>query len=890
MASLRAGDKIGKYELLHPIGEGGMGEVWVGRLRSLGGFESYVAVKVIHGRFAREKRFRDMFLDEARVSAVISHPNVVSTQDVAVEGEMLYQVMEYVDGDSLSSLESGIAERGERMPLPVALRIAAEVCSGLHAAHEVCLPDGRHAGIVHRDVSPQNILLGANGAVKLIDFGVALMQDRLAEDSQGSLKGKLRYMPQEQAKGDKVDRRADIYAMGAVLYEMISGQLPYDDRTEALYFRSIIQGDAPRPLPEDLPEDVRALVLKAMAVERDDRYATAEQMAEELFSMLRKRPANIASFVEIHLSPHAQRRRQVVRSSAAGARGETNPHHTANPLTLADEPPAVSVPHAPDLGREVSLSLGGAHDAYGGAYVPPPHAPTAPSAGPTQGSAFPEVPSLDLDRGARKAPSVRIEAARVAEAPALSPSAASVALPRPSSAASTASSPSSKRMPAQPPARVTTMMEPTPVRVPAVTGTHERGLPGLPSREDEASKKASRAVGRALGIVAFVALVVVALVVSLPFVAKRKVVLAARERGIELEIARVGVGFSGIELDDVKATGRGLPIKTATATSVKIGSDGALTIQGLEGAAEGLATDMPAALAELSGAKGAFTIDVTGAELVWTGLAGNGTKAELHELRFAFARDEGASELHAVTAYAPDVTFESPLGRAGPFTLNVDESEGRKRARLVFEARKAEGPNLFVIFGGATSPTHITLRVPRTKLSALHVPPSYLGLGASDDPELDVLGNVAYEPDGRIKGEIKASIGGLAFAQSRAKSPLDLEMTVFAEPGKPVEVTRGVASYGPLTADFGGLVARDPLGGELRFVSKALPCSYFVGTEAKKSFGLVGQLAVDLFGRAVKVTGAVNLRGTYTFALAHPETNKLKLDVRDTCGVALFGN
>jgi serine/threonine protein kinase len=246
MATLRAGDKVGKYELLHPVGEGGMGEVWVGRLRSIGGFESYVAIKVIHGRFALDKRFRDMFLDEARVSAVISHPNVVATYDLAVEGEMLYQVLEYVDGDSLAGIQAAMEERQEKMPLPVALRIGADVCAGLHAAHELTFPDGRQANIVHRDVSPQNVLLGVNGAVKLIDFGVALMQDRLAQDSQGTLKGKLRYMPPEQARGEKVDRRADVYAVGAVLYEMISGRLPFDDRTEALYFRALIQGDPPR--------------------------------------------------------------------------------------------------------------------------------------------------------------------------------------------------------------------------------------------------------------------------------------------------------------------------------------------------------------------------------------------------------------------------------------------------------------------------------------------------------------------------------------------------------------------------------------------------------------------------------------------------------------------
>ncbi len=913
MATLRAGEKIGKYELLHPIGEGGMGEVWVGRLRSLGGFESYVAVKVIHGRFGQEKRFRDMFLDEARVSALISHPNVVSTQDLAVSGEMLYQVMEYVDGDSLASLQSDMAERGERMPLPVALRIAAEVCSGLHAAHELALPDGRHACIVHRDVSPQNVLLGANGAVKLIDFGVALMQGRLAEDSQGSLKGKLRYMPPEQAKGEKVDRRADIYAIGAVLYEMVAGRLPFDDRTEALYFRSLIQGDPPEPLPEDVPAEVRAVVSKAMAVDPQDRFATADQMAEELFSILRKRPANIASFVEIHLSPRAHRRREVVRGSA-GKGGETDPSVPVNPVTEADhavgpsglvrtapptsiEPASSATPAhiGPDLLREVSLSVASPSDgAFGDTALLGSGAAMSRSHGLTRESqglgGFPEVPSLDLDRPGKKSAAMPAAPATGALSKGVSPEAASVSVARPVIASA-----SSVRVPAQPPAKTTTLMDPTPRRVQSVTGTHERGslLGGdFASRrsDQEAAAKGGRAVRRALAVVGTVALLVVAVVFSLPILAKRKIILAASERGLELEIARVEVGLSGVDLFDVHAKGPGLPLKAATLTSVKIATNGKVTVRGAEVAVEGPMADLPAALAKLSAGKGSFELDVTEAHVTWTLPLGHDSAFEAKDLRLAFSREEGADGIANVTAYAPDLVVSTARGNAGPFTLNIDESEGRKRVRIVFEARKADGPNVFFIFGGGSSPTHVTLRVPKTKLSALHVPPAYLGLGAGADPELDVLAVVTIEPDGRLKGDGKASISGITIAGSRTKTPLDLEFAIFAEPNKPFEVTKGVASYGPITADFGGLVGRDPVAGDLRFVSKALPCSYFVGAEAKKSLGVVGALAVELFGRAIRVTGAVNVRGTYSFALADLAAARLKLDVRDTCGVVLFPN
>jgi len=919
MSTLRAGDKIGKYELLHPIGEGGMGEVWVGRLRSLGGFESYVAIKVIHGRFAQEKRFRDMFLDEARVSAVISHPNVVSTQDLGVEGEMLYQVMEYVDGDSLAAIQSDMEERAERMPLPVALRIAADVCSGLHAAHELLLPDGRHAEIVHRDVSPQNVLLGGNGAVKLIDFGVALMQDRLAEDSQGTLKGKLRYMPPEQAKGEKVDRRADIYSIGAVLYEMVSGHLPFDDRTEALYFRSVIQGDPPAPLPEDVPDDVRELVLKAMAVERENRFPTAEQMAEELFAILRKRPANVASFVEIHLSSRARKRREVVRSSATNVRtqdilsvrvagepsssqgnapnvntadilsvrraGDVSVVSAANAAPATEKQRIVVTPPSPSTFAEGGVPHGQKTDVFGDT-VPPPPPPDATARSRGVESALPEVPSLDLDldRGSNRGPAPK--------KPALAPSSRTA----PSQSAPSAP-PAHQGAPAAAPptSRTTTLLQPEArsARAPTITGTHDRGAAvaeAIRAEDDAATAKANRIVRRAFAIVGLVAAVVVVVVLSLPTLAKRKIVQAAAERGLELEIPRTGVGFSGVELFDVRATGPGLPLKTATFASVKVSFGGKVSVRGVESVLEGPATELPAALTKLASGTGAFELDVSEGRITWNAPLGKGTVVEAKDVRLAFAREEGESDIANVTAYLSDIFVTTPRGKAGPFSLNVDESEGRKRARFVFEPRNVDGPNVFVIFGGATAPTHVTVRIPKSKLSLLHVPPSYLGLRPADDPELDALVSVAIEPAGPLKGDGKVAISNFAFGGSPTPTPLELEFALAGVPNKPIEIAKGTATYGPITADFGGLVDRDPVKGDIRFVSKSLPCSYFVGAQAKKSLGVVGALALDLFGKAIRVTGAVNVRGSYSFALSDMDASKLKFEVRDTCGVALFPN
>lgn len=906
MTTLRVGDKIGKYELLHLIGEGGMGEVWVGRLRSLGGFESYVAVKVIHGRFAQEKRFRDMFLDEARVSALISHPNVVSTQDLAVEGEMLYQVMEYVDGDSLASLQSDMEERGERMPLPVALRIAAEVCNGMHAAHELATADGRPRGIVHRDVSPQNILLGSNGAVKLIDFGVALMQDRLTEDSQGSLKGKLRYMPQEQAKGEKVDRRADIYSLGAVLYEMVSGKLPFDDRTEALYFRALIQGDPPAPLPEDVPEDVAHVITKAMAVDREQRYATADAMSEDLLAILRKRPANIASFVEIHMSSGARKRREVVRESSA--RGEhgldsnvaTDLHPSGMRIDFSQEnAPTAPSARGPDVNRDIVLSMPHGYavgPASLGVSVTFEHGATTPSAlgePVAQRAPLPEIPSLELDRSPRRSP-MAIPAtapsgfAPSPVAPVPPPVGSNPNLPVQSrgSQSAMATMPAAGSVPAMPvaaPAKHTTLLEPT-RQTQGVTGMRERHV------ELADDDKGKRALGRAVAFVGVFAFLIVGFLFALPIVAKRRVIKAAEARGITLEIEKASVGTTGIELSDMHATGPGIPLKTATIEYGRISYGGHATFRGIDATLDGRIEDLPQALATLARpGQSDLELDATEVKLAWKEPLGKDTSFEAKDARFGFETTTEAPDVQRLTAFVPEFSVRTHLGKAGPFSVNVDEAESSKRVRLVFDTARVDGPSVFVVFGGTSGPSHVNVRIQKSKLSTLHIPAAYFGLQPSEDPEIDLASTLAVETNGKVRGDVRANVSGLAFGGSRTKTPVDVELTLLGEPGKPVEIVKGVGSYGPLTTDVSGSITRDPIASELHFVSKPLPCSYFVGAEAKRSLGVLGTLALDLFGKAIHTTGVVNLKGTYTFDLRQLEKAKLKVDVHDTCGVSLFG-
>src|SRR5580700_11191148 len=223
---------VGRYALHHEIASGGMATVHIGRLLGPVGFARTVAIKRLHPHLARNPEFVAMFLDEARLAARIRHPNVVSTLDVvATEGE-LFVVMEYVPGDSLARLLFAAKERSERVPLSVAASIMVDMLHGLHAAHEASDERGQPLNLVHRDVSPHNVLVGTDGAAHLIDFGVAKATGRAQVTREGQLKGKLAYMAPEQLGGSPVDRRADVFGASVVLWEMLTGQRLFDGADE----------------------------------------------------------------------------------------------------------------------------------------------------------------------------------------------------------------------------------------------------------------------------------------------------------------------------------------------------------------------------------------------------------------------------------------------------------------------------------------------------------------------------------------------------------------------------------------------------------------------------------------------------------------------------------
>jgi serine/threonine-protein kinase len=279
---------IGRYAIFGKIASGGMASVHFGRLYGGAGFSRTVAIKRLHPHLAEDPEFVSTMIDEARLAARIHHPNVVPTLDVvAADGEVLV-VMEYVRGESLSRLLKIEAGNGRRVPLPIVSAIVTGALHGLHAAHEAKSDRGAPLGIVHRDVSPQNVLVGVDGMARVIDFGVAKAAGRLQTTREGVVKGKMAYMAPEQVASGEVTRSADLYAMGVLLWETLTGKRLFQAESEAALVAVVLGGAKAPPSihAPDVSPELDALVMKALAPDPDLRFQSAADMAATLASLV----------------------------------------------------------------------------------------------------------------------------------------------------------------------------------------------------------------------------------------------------------------------------------------------------------------------------------------------------------------------------------------------------------------------------------------------------------------------------------------------------------------------------------------------------------------------------------------------------------------------------
>jgi serine/threonine-protein kinase len=274
---------LGRYTLHAELASGGMATVYIGRLNGPVGFGRTVAIKRLHPHYAKDLEFVKMFLDEARLAARIQHPNVVPTLDVVAEDGELFLVLDFVKGESVSALFRAANAEGKKLPVDISSAIAVGALRGLDAAHEAKDERGEPLNIVHRDISPQNIIVGADGVARLIDFGVAKARARLSTTRDGALKGKIPYMAPEQLDG-KTSRRTDVYSIGVVLWELLAGRRLFQADTEMQVMTLVVRGeiDPPSAFNEAVPAELDRICARALALHPDERYATAHEMAKDI--------------------------------------------------------------------------------------------------------------------------------------------------------------------------------------------------------------------------------------------------------------------------------------------------------------------------------------------------------------------------------------------------------------------------------------------------------------------------------------------------------------------------------------------------------------------------------------------------------------------------------
>lgn len=283
-SELRPRRRVGRFELFSEIASGGMATVHLGRLIGASDFSRIVAIKRLHPQYAKNPEFVQQFLDEARIVARIRHPSVLPTLDLIEEEGELFIVMEFVEGDTLVNLMRAGRKRGDRVPLGVGLRIMCGALHGLHAAHEARNEDGEPMGIVHRDVSPDNIMVGTDGFARVLDFGIARALGVHSQTQDGVVKGKLPYMSPEQVLGDPITRATDVFAASAVLWQVLTGRRLFKGKHVGEYAQKILNQPIPPPskVLGVLPKKLDMLVLRGLKRDPAERWSTAQRMAEAL--------------------------------------------------------------------------------------------------------------------------------------------------------------------------------------------------------------------------------------------------------------------------------------------------------------------------------------------------------------------------------------------------------------------------------------------------------------------------------------------------------------------------------------------------------------------------------------------------------------------------------
>ena len=337
-------DAFGKYQLEKKLATGGMAEVWLARQKGIEGFNRHVVIKRILPHLAEDPDFVQMFLNEAKIASRFNHPNIGQIYDLGETNGTYFIAMEFIHGEDLGRVMRRAYTTNQWVSRPLAIRIIADACAGLHYAHTRTDDQGKPLKVVHRDISPQNILISFDGAAKLVDFGIAKAADQASNTQSGALKGKFAYMSPEQAGGKPLDARADVFALGLVMYELITGIRPLKRESELATLQAALECaiDAPSVAVE-VPPEIDDVVMKALAKSPDDRYATARhfQMALEQVLVAEGTISTSVQVSELMEQLFADRLAEEARSGVPAPVSASSISHVAIP----EEPPAAPPPN-----------------------------------------------------------------------------------------------------------------------------------------------------------------------------------------------------------------------------------------------------------------------------------------------------------------------------------------------------------------------------------------------------------------------------------------------------------------------------------------------------------------------------------------------------------------
>ncbi|HSQ61878.1 MAG TPA: protein kinase [Polyangiaceae bacterium] len=827
---------VGRYTVHGELASGGMATVHIGRMGGAGGFAKLVAIKRMHPQFAKDPDFLAMFLDEARLVTRIRHPNVVQPLDVIVEGGEVLLVMEYIHGEALSRINRVLRAKNERIPLRITTAIISAMLHGLHAAHEAKSEKGEPLGIVHRDISPQNIIVGVDGVARVLDFGIAKAADQVHLTREGELKGKLVYMAPEQLLGEPVTRRTDIFSASVVLWECLTGQRLFDsDSQSALLMRARMQKvDPPSDFAPEIPPALDAIVVRGLALDQNARYATAREMAMALEETVTPAtPAQVGTWVEeVAAKALAERQERIHEIEAAGADNMASTRELVADIasdrimtgdivssrSASRMKPGVPAPPASRSGPVPAMR----------------HTPTPP---PSQRLAPTPPPS------ARQVESTRMERR---SAPALEERADTNVLSGPYAAAPPTAAASPRALPRRPDDSSSLPSFKDPFQVPSGSAASLPGsleAPPIPTEHAKPAKTTVQKMGSSRGrygsviILAVLAAFLVGLL-GAPSLVRKSYVDGLARRGIvatveevdlyaQLGTARlVGVTLTSVEVPGATAHAREILVdldKNLDPTSV-VARDVELNVNVAYPAfvssldrwstahAEGTVLGLPPTVQRMR---------IEGGHVVWNQPSGAGTRLEARSVAVDFSPKEGRRLGEDFVVSPSTIDLGTPLGPMGPWLFDMSRTGPSYALHLVFNETHQMNYSADMTLGPDTG--KLDMRLVRASPADIAVKPDAFGAGPNDKVAIDAT----IHAERRAKtwaGSAAVTVDGFVLPGAHPTT-LTFDGAFSAASGASAEIQRGKLGFGAGDAPLGGTITIREDGVALRLAAApAIKC------------------------------------------------------------------